>query len=338
MKNIIKKVPGFYFINNIRKVLNNRYLLVSNYVYDYNKFSRFISLETSGYLDNKSIESWILQDKHRLEKGLSLPTPRPGFGELVVKRLSKNLKLQASIDNCSDVYFIGLGALRAYKEFHESNGLNLPDFFLVAIENFSEKDFFNPLCDKVGVSSHTENTSEDENIEFFKKFSSSRHSCRNFDKNRTIDKFKLNEIIKLAISAPSVCNRQHWKVHIFEGESKDKILKLQNGNTGFSDNIPYIAVVTSDIRSFYHPNERNQPFVDGGMFSMNFIYALHSYGISSCALNWCVSSQVDKTFHKYGYIKDNENIIMYIAFGYPELSGVYAKSPRLPVNYFIEKH
>ena len=340
MKEKIKKLPGFTSVNKLRKRVANYLSLIRNFFYDYRKFKKHYSLETSSCFDKKSLESWILQDKHRLEKGLSLPSPRLGFGELVIKRLCQNLKSYSDSYSKTDVYFFGVGALNAYEKFHQKKAGNVPTFFKLAISNIPTEDFLHLICKRVGVSPYDDKnvTSENEYVDFFNRFSSSRHSCRNFDNERTVEDHLLDSIIKLSITTPSVCNRQHWKVHIFEGESKNKILKLQNGNTGFSENIPYVAVITSDIRAFYHPNERNQSYVDGGMFSMNFIYALHSNGIASCPLNWCASVKSDKELHAYNYIQDNETVIMFIAFGYPLLAGLYAKSPRLSYDVFLERH
>ena len=133
---------------------------------------------------------------------------------------------------------------------------------------------------------------------------------------------------------PSVCNRQHWRAHFYSGKQKNEILAFQNGNTGFTENIPYIAVVTSDLRAFYTADERNQSCVDGGLFSMNLMYAMQSVGLSSCALNWCNSFISDFKFKKLKYVEKHERIIMVIGFGYSNDSGYYAKSPRLPVESF----
>jgi nitroreductase len=112
------------------------------------------------------------------------------------------------------------------------------------------------------------------------------------------------------------------------------ILAFQNGNAGFSENIPYIAVVTSDLRSFYTEHERNQPFTDGGLFSMSLMYSMHSLGIASCPLNWCNSFTTDKNFRKLNLVPDSQTVMMLIAFGYPNLDGSFAKSPRMAVDSF----
>jgi len=334
MKKIIKKIPGFYFLNRIRNQVINNVEIYRLFNYDLNRFSKYYTPITSKNNDKKSVESWILQDKHRLEKGLSLPSPRANFGAQVIERLVSNLK-KYELDYGKDhVYFIGIGALKAYKDYHHNNTIKLSINIDKSIKLIDEGDFKNAICDKVGVYDfiELENSSD-----FFKSFTKSRSSCRNFG-SKKIEEDIIRMVMEMAIKTPSVCNRQHWKVHIYQGEMIKKILELQNGNLGFTSNIPHLAVVTSDIRSFYLPNERNQSFVDGGMFAMSFIYALHSYGISSCALNWCCSILNNEKLYKITNIPENENVMMVIAFGYADTQAKIAKSPRLPVESFYQTH
>ena len=47
------------------------------------------------------------------------------------------------------------------------------------------------------------------------------------------------------------------------------------GNTGFDGEVQNYIVVTSDMSAFYDPFERNQVYVDGGIFTMALVEALH---------------------------------------------------------------
>lgn len=330
MKNYIKKIPGFNFINLIRNKANNQFEMYRLFNYDLNRFSRFYTPITANNNDQKGAEGWILQDKHRIEKGLSLPSPRPNFGVQVIERLVNNLSEYSSTYSKDYIYFTGVGALKAYIEYHENENIKLSDRVNKLIKLIDKEDFKENICNNVGVYDYVE---IENSSNFFSDFAMSRSSCRNFN-NKSIDKETIREIMGVTIKTPSVCNRQHWKIHIYQNDKIKEILKLQNGNLGFTDNIPYLAVVTSDIRAFYLPNERNQSFVDGGMFSMSFIYALHSHGISSCALNWCCSVANNEKLYQITDIPKNENVMMVIAFGYAERNAKIAKSPRMPVDSF----
>lgn len=317
-----------WFFRQIIKFLH----LELNTLYDYYRFKKNYSLSTDNKKDKKNLEAWILQDKHRIEKGLSLPKPRYFFGEEPLQRLATNMVKYSNSYEKDSVYFFGIGALKAYEQFHLVADKSLPQFFVLLKSQFNEDDFNHKSSDLVGLGKIDGSNPDDER--FFRDFALSRHSCRNFNIAKDVPNKTIESIMKLAIKAPSVCNRQHWHVHFLSGQDKLRVLDLQNGNTGFADNIPYIAVITSDLRSFYSADERNQPFVDGGIFAMNLMYSMHSYGISSCPLNWCNSFVMDRRFHKLGYTKASETVIMLLAFGYPNNEGFYAKSPRMAVEDF----
>lgn len=319
-------------MKKIIKRIVNLFHLELNYLYDYCCFKKNYCSTVLASKKESGVDSWILQDKHRIEKALSLPIPRLGFGAEVLTRLSQNLSKSLANKGKDTVYYLGVGAIKAYSEFHFENGEQLPAFF-VPINSKFEGDFTHTECDSVGVVKYSKEWHEE--WPFFESFVSSRHSCRNFlDKEVTAETF--HKAMKLAVKAPSVCNRQHWRVNFYSGEDKLKILSLQNGNAGFTDNIPYIAVVSSRLDAFYTPHERNQPYTDGGVFAMNFMYALHSLGVASCALNWCNSFIKERKFSQLGLIPKSEKVILLVAIGYPNLNGVHAMSPRIETSSFYK--
>lgn len=83
-----------------------------------------------------------------------------------------------------------------------------------------------------------------------------------------------------------------------------------------------------DQTAFFNATERNQPFVDGGLFTMSYLYALSAQGLASCCLNWCVSPNTDKKVHELAKIANSERIVMYVAFGWPADNVSVPKSAR----------
>ncbi|HAV1767277.1 TPA: hypothetical protein JG926_004144 [Enterobacter hormaechei subsp. steigerwaltii] len=305
-----------------------------NCLHDYYKFKKYYTKGSHASKDKQQLESWILQDKHRIEKAFSLPQPKMGFGKDVIPRLINNLFEYSAKFGNDQVYYIGLGSLLSYKKFHEEVNFSLPDFFVKNIEKINQNDFFDPQCNLAGYYK----VNEIQKVEHLSldSYMKTRRSCRHFDvaKSSEIEVELLKKITELSITAPSVCNRQHWRIHFFNGELKNKVLDFQNGNAGFKENTPYIAVITSDLRAFYSSDERNQPYTDGGIFAMNVMYAMQNYGLASCPLNWCNSSIVEREFRKLKLIPDFEVVVLVIAFGYPNDNAVYAKSPRLSLETF----
>src|SRR5690606_22323819 len=111
-----------------------------------------------------------------------------------------------------------------------------------------------------------------------------RTSVREFS-SMAVDPAVINEAVELALKAPSVCNRQSSRVLvIYDRSTIQKILALQGGFRGYeTPNV--LLVVTSDISIFVAPQERNQPYVDGGIFSMALLLALEFFSIAACPLN-----------------------------------------------------
>ncbi|NBM91391.1 hypothetical protein GWI78_15950 [Proteus sp. G2658] len=322
-------------IFNLLRRINNYVLLEFNTIYDYVKFKKNFTKLKNANNDKTKLSCWILQDKHRIEKAFTLPNPRFGFGKDVIERISKNLNIYKSKYGVDNIYQIGISALFSYKEFHQDNNKEVPDFYTLNIKQLDKQDI-SIIEKKAGY--YIPEKLDEISLKAFKKFAQSRHSCRNFQKNKEITDSVIRDIIEISITAPSVCNRQHWRIHFFTGDKMEKILSFQNGNSGFTENIPMIAVITSDIRAFYTPNERNQPYIDGGIFAMNVMYAIHSVGLESCPLNWCNSYKQEINFDKLNLIEKNERIILILAMGYSTDSALYAKSPRLPIDNFYKLH
>ncbi|MED9193851.1 nitroreductase family protein [Escherichia marmotae] len=321
-------------ISRVKRKIQSLISLELNFLHDYWRFKKYYTKGSQASKDKQKLESWILQDKHRIEKAFSLPKPKLGFGKDVIPRLIDNLVNYSSKFGNDQVYYIGLGALLSYKRFHDEQDSLLPEFYSKNIGKIRNDDFLDPQCNVAGYFKKDDSLVTDKIT--VESFMNERRSCRHFDVDESlnIEDELLKDITKLSITAPSVCNRQHWRIHYFSGELKNKILSYQNGNTGFTENIPYIAVITSDLRAFYSTDERNQPYTDGGIFAMNFMYALQHYGLASCPLNWCNSSHIENEFRETKLIPDYEVVVLVVAFGYPNKDALYAKSPRLSLNNF----
>lgn len=307
--------------------------LLKIYLYDYKRYSRFYVNATSKKTGKEELTGWILQDKHRVEKGLSLPQVRIHFGESVLKRLYGNLERYREQFGKDNVYFWGVGAFRAYADFHNQLGENNKDWFKQLYGSFSSDDLENVVAQSVGIvaSEKSQITSSD-----FQQFFNSRSSTRCFQKGKLIDANVLRSITNIAIKTPSVCNRQHWKVHIISGQLKKRVLELQNGNVGFGDDVPQVAIITSSLKAFYLPAERVQAFTDGGMFAMSFMLSCHAHGVASCALNWAASLEQDIKIRKLDILDEDEAVIMLIALGYEKEDAFVAKSPRKSVDEILK--
>ncbi|YCM42407.1 nitroreductase family protein [Verrucomicrobiaceae bacterium 227] len=279
------------------------------------------------------IESDLIKHYHVLEKGLAMADFRPRAGTEVLKRLIvlTSIWKDAGGDEKEFHFQAALAVIKSYVLKHRALDLDVsdlvpPGFF----ESYLHVD------SKAGAKLPNEILADD--LTKFDQIALSRHSVRQFNLARAPEHELLTAAVEIAISAPSVCNRQTWRVHFFEGEAAQKILAFQNGNRGFGHLIPTVAIVTSDLRLFAGGAERYQGWVEGGLFSMNFLLALHARGLSSVALNWSRSNRDDRLLRAAGEIPGHERIIMLIGCGYASEDHEVTCSPRSPVAHFIKWH
>ena len=172
----------------------------------------------------------------------------------------------------------------------------------------------------------------------FDEFVRERYSIRNFT-DEPVSLELIEEAVRISLKTPSVCNRQSWRIHCYQGKEKcGPLLELQNGNRGFEHIIGTILIVTTDLNYFVGINERNQPFIDGGMFGMSLIYALHHLGLGSCCLNLCHSSDTDRELRKRAKIPESESFIFMLAVGCIPESLHVAESSRKSINEILSIH
>jgi nitroreductase len=264
---------------------------------------------------------------HIIEKGLTMPEPRPGFGKAIVVGLCKTIFDYDALALPQDVleFRQSVSVLKEYRQFHAEIGFELDEIvanMLNEIESkyknlegekqirITRKDFFKAV-DKP-----------------FNEFCFSRFSARNYT-NRIIPLEVLHECIDLAQKSPSFCNRQPTRVYIVKSpEKKQEILSLQNGNRGFGHLAETLLILTSVISTTKDIHERNENHLNGGMFAMTLLNALHWKQIAACSLNWSVSNHQDQKLRKTLVVPENEVALMIISCGYPPDEFSIARSPR----------
>jgi nitroreductase len=336
MKHIIKKVIHFFTPPKIRqqlkswrkkRTITNR--LKSNFYYDYNRFKTYACPDRF-FRHEEHLRSYIIMLYHSVEKGLALPEPRPGFGKDKIDMLLDALELyhsqQYKIDNQITA---AIKALEVYIAFNLQNHYDVHTIRnrLLQISQHLWQEI-NENENSGGTLFVTKDeiwqSSKMDLIPFFEH----RYSIRQFDAS-PVALDLIVKAIQMAQKAPSVCNRQSGKVYVFDNDEKGSaVLSCQNGNRGFGHTANKILIITSELGIFLGVGERNQCWIDGGLFAMSLIYALHSLGLGTCCLNWSVEQEVDRKLREIAKIKDSENIIMLIAVGHIPSQLMVAHSQR----------
>ena len=254
-------------------------------------------------------EARLTMDYHRIEKGLALPQPKQPFGAAVRERMV-DLLAETPPPNSEGRYVeLAEQAVSALDQWNAEG----------EIESSVTPLLSDPFA---GIS-------PDEAIRFF----GSRHSVRNYDPSRVPSTSELADGVALASNTPSVCNRQAFRVHFYRDRDEiDAILRIQNGATAFAQTVPALGVVTARRAMFVGPDERNQRWVDGGLFAMTLVWAFHALGLSTCMLNWALPNVSSNRLRELAGIPNGEDIVVLIAIGHAAEGARVARSEKRSID------
>lgn len=287
-------------------------------------FSRLVYYSGGVRQDRENEVARIVMAYHIVEKGLTMPNRRMGFGRPVVKSLMVAIDgFMMRYGACSQVRH-AIGVLHAYAKLHADFDRSEEPAFWKALDAFLAKHADVP----VAIQRHmTRADFFSHNNAPFPEFAASRHTIRHYAGAVSLE--TIREAVSLAMTAPSACNREHARVYAVSDETlRYQILALQNGNRGFGHLADKLLVVTMDLADLCGPNERNDGFINGGIFLMNLCYALHYYEVGHCILNWSVSPGTDKALRALVPMRDSETTVALLTCGaLPEKVDI-AASPR----------
>jgi nitroreductase len=296
--------------------------------YDYWRFRKHsgaFPLRTSAQAQAARITKFY----HMVEKGLALPSPRPGFGHYAIGELC--VLLDSEIAQGVRAPHVGkaLECLQAYADFNAANGGETPAAVFHTLKQGAAAGIG---CTSDAVKAVTREEIREATAFDVERFLATRFSVRQFA-GGTIDRTTIEAAARMAQSAPSVCNRQSARVHVITDPARRAaLLRFQNGNRGFGETASALAIITCDLTHFVEPSERYQAWVDGGLFAMTFALALHGLGLGSCFLNWSSPSDNDQRFRKAMPLGETETVITFLAIGTLPEQFTVARSPRKPLD------
>lgn len=294
----------------LKKIL----LLALNYTFDATRFIKHSSVFTIN--TQQKIEGKINYYYHGIEKGLINEQIRYKYGVIKITKLIHLLKiwLNRNYDITNSQFIAACSVLVKYYQLHEQNNVDISE-----IVSESDYQLFKPYYNENigGIIIYNSTGYFQHSSEKFDLFSDSRHSVRHF-KEEMVSLEKVREVVKIAKNAPSVCNRQSVTIKLVNDHTlTQKVLKIQSGMDATANTVSQLMLVTSNINSFVSEVERNQMFIDGGIFLQNLLYALHYHKIAACALNWSKPFFFDKRIKKLLKLNGSERVIAVVAIGYP---------------------
>ncbi len=321
--------------------------LLPNSFYSYlkrRKYKKEIDIETK-YQNKKLLHysSTFSEDKnaamaalmvvsHVLEKGITMPNRRLGFGyervrdvisrckDIINKYGSESIELQSA-----------LADLKQYYDVHKEANFELPKDIKEKIEELLH--YLRLTGDNCWTTTKEDYFKKTTN---FAEFAESRHSVRWFS-DEPVDEEKLMAAIKLAQTAPSACNRQATRVKIIATEEGKKLCcELQNGNRGWGNKADKWLLITSELGAWSHSYPHDS-YVDGGIYAMNLLYALHYYGIVACTLNAHLTIEQRKQLQEFVGYSESEVPVVFIVIGNPADKFMVPKSRRIDLDEIVQK-
>lgn len=268
---------------------------------------------------------------HALEKGMSIGNVKIGFGK--PKALSLLNDLQIYVDKKGNRDFVNDACSVISEYIHLNIGLGAD---MEKVQNA-----FNTFCNKNNITLSEHGGILKLNYEVIRRsaecnftlFSQSRYSIRDFS-DATLDSDLIFKALKLCERTPSACNRQPWRIHVYTDRTlRERIFKLQRGCNGFYDKMQCAILICVDMHSYGFP-ELNLPFVDGGIYAMNLLYALHYYDVAAIPLTLGLKNSQIHVIKKQLSIPDNEVPVLLIGAGTYKKDFKVAESHRHPYTEY----
>ena len=322
----MKKIISKLFPRWAKKQLKLAYYWAS-FLPDYLNWLKFDILYSPIFPNERSRLADLLIKGHVLEKGITMPGRRLGFGYDRVRGLIRST--DNFIKNYSENHIEVQSALKdleQYYQLHVSEKFNLPTDIEEGITTLLKyKHSDTAECFECTAEEFFRQTAD------FAEFARQRHSVRWYSEEK-IDNELLKKAIELAQTAPSACNRQSTKVYVVETpEKKEKILNIQHGNRGFGFMADKILLLTTDMK-LWDCNFRTSGFLDTGIFTMNLLYSLHYYKICACTLNAQLNRKQRKELRNIVGFSESEIPVVFMVVGKAPNHFMIAGSQRVNVE------
>lgn len=278
----------------------------------------------------------IMYNVHALEKGLAQATDwQPGRGRTALQNLNDALAVyrQCGFDETSFAFTEGLAIIQRYVERHAEH----PDA-IALLRSIVDPAFLSPPIPgrytTAGVKVVRRADKAENATKGFYELSQGRSSVRAFS-GAPIDTERVMKALRNAEKTPSVCNRQGWRV--YWTANKELAVRVLAHQRGFAyPQMPEVLLaITVSSSAFISPVERNQGFIDGGLYAMSVLYGLESEGLAAVPLNACLYARDRDAVQCLLDIDPSEEIIMFIAIGDLPEESIVPVSDRRPTAEFL---
>jgi nitroreductase len=278
----------------------------------------------------------IMLRVHSLEKGMAHRSPR-SFGAAKATALTQMLMNSSDETRGSTAYNMGVSVLASWRDFHqERDDRNQSTLDLVELFLSDECEGYSTNF-RAGVRAIFDRDPDSWKDLPFADFVATRHSTRRYS-GQSVSEHDLGEAVELAMLSPSACNRQMVRLHVIDDPARKRLLyDTLHGTGGVDFDSCRLGVVTYDSRSLEFYGERNQGYLNAGLFAMTLVYALHWKGIGACLLQFGNTVTEERGLIKQLGIPEVERIAVGISFGHLESSDVVPASVRRTVSEVLRR-
>lgn len=169
-------------------------------------------------------------------------------------------------------------------------------------------------------------------IDEFSALAVQRKSVRWY-RDEAVDRSKVDRAVAIALQSPTACNRIPWVLRIFDTTPEiRRVSKIVMGTTGFAHQLRGLAVLVGDLSAFVNEHDRHLIYIDGSLAAMSFVLGLQAQGISSCCINWPDVPERERAMAAELGLEPWQRVIMLIAFGYADPSGLTPYSAKVELD------
>lgn len=170
----------------------------------------------------------------------------------------------------------------------------------------------------------------------FSEIAQCRQSCRNYDKQRSVEQEKLAAVLASARLSPSACNGQPYHFTICTGETAKQVAKatMSMGMNRFSADAPILIVIsekpyvkTAAFGSKLKGNDYRS--VDIGIAAAYITAEAAAQGLSTCILGWFDESKIRNICELDGTVR------LVITLGYAAPDDKFRDKKRREINELV---
>lgn len=147
--------------------------------------------------------------------------------------------------------------------------------------------------------------------------------------DKPVDRDLIDKALAVGRQSPSACNRLPYEYLVFDDpELVKKVGGIPFGAAGYFEQIPTLIVVKGRLDDYFSPRDRHVIYIDASLASMAFMFALETLGLSSSVINWPDFEPLEAKMAKTLGLAPHERIIMLMAVGYADPTGMVAFSQK----------